>query len=129
MRSFGLGLILLVGSTAAAQPRPKRSPPVFGQTTEFRECVKMTMFACGMQDASGMRYGTAHERTECRTTSFRTDGTYVSEGLMDAEHGTYRIRGARVTLTPHSDGADAKPQDLMLSADGEKLGTMTRQSR
>jgi hypothetical protein len=126
MRYFPL-ILLATAATAAAQPRPRLKPPVFDRTTSFQSCQQVTSFACGMIDGNGKRYGTAHTQTLCTRFTFQPDGTFVSTGMIP-EHGRYTMRGARVTMTMISDDPDAKPApfDLVLSADGEKLGDMTR---
>jgi hypothetical protein len=124
-----LPLVLLASAaTAAAQPRPRLTPPVFDRTTSFQSCQNVTSFACGMIDDNGMRYGTAHTRTLCTRYTFLPNGTFTSTSVIP-ERGVYTIRGAKVTLTLISDDLDAKPTsfDLMLSNDGEKLGDMVRQ--
>lgn len=120
-------LLLAATATAAAQPRPRLRPPVFAAPTSFQSCQDITMFACGMQDANGMRYGTAHTRRECTRYTFQPDGTFAANGFL-LERGRYTIRGAKVTLTTTSDEPDATPMsfDLLLSNDGEKLGDMKR---
>lgn len=137
MRFPGLVLaVATVGSTflstpAGAQPRPKVAPVAFDRTIVFQSCQTSTMFACGMTDASGHRYGTARETTFCTRLTFEPNGTFRTEGDLTGQHGTYKLRGKTVTLTAVDDDPDIKPVawDLTLSADGEKLGGMTRQLR
>lgn len=132
-----LGLLLLVstvGSTAATadpRPTPSRKPPLaaFDRTTSFQSCQTSTMFACGMRDAGGHTYGTAHERTICTRYTFQPDGTFSTHGGTMNERGTYKLTNKLVTLTVLGEDPGTKPLsfELTLSADGEKLGDMTRQ--
>jgi hypothetical protein len=113
-----LGLALLISSTTAfAQPTPS-----FSKTTSFESCHKSTMFACGMRDAQGNTFGTAKEMTRCEKYVFAPNGTYAVQGKDD--RGTYRVIGKTVRLTPLQDGKPGASFDLVLSADGAKLGDM-----
>ncbi|MBL0214789.1 MAG: hypothetical protein IPQ07_13010 [Myxococcales bacterium] len=136
-----LALLLLTctlaagATTAGAQPRPtpapKASPTTFDRTTTFQSCQTVTQFACGMTDAGGHRYGTAHERTMCTRYTFQPNGTFNTQGNLATEHGTYKLSNKTVTLTVVDEDPDTNPFAfaLTLSSDGEKLGDMTRQLR
>ena len=120
MRFLPLAL-LLVASTAAAKP--------FAVPTRFESCQQSTMFACGMRDDAGHIYGTAKTFTVCSGYTFKPDGTF--ENTMDGlttERGTYVMNLGRVTLTIQPEDPADKPRtlELKLSADGKKLGDLTR---
>ena len=120
MRVVSLAL-LLAASTAAAKP--------FAVPTRFESCQQSTMFACGMRDEAGHIYGTARMFTTCSGYSFKADGTFetTSDGLV-TERGTYTVNLGRVTLAIQPADPAEKPRtlELKLSADGKKLGELTR---
>jgi hypothetical protein len=122
MRFLPLSL-LLVASTAAAKP--------FAVPTKFESCQQSTMFACGMRDEGGHSYGTAKAFTVCSGYVFAPDGTFTStsDGLpIPGETGRYVVNNGRVTLTTEPGDPAEQPRtfELKLSADGKKLGDLTR---
>lgn len=115
--------LLLAASTASAKP--------FAVPTRFESCQQSTMFACGMRDEAGHVYGTAKTFTACSGYVFRPDGTFTSttSGLPGpGESGRYVVNLGRVTLTIEPDDRAEPPRvlELKLSADGKKLGDLTR---
>lgn len=121
MRFLPLAL-LLAAAPAAAKP--------FAVPTKFESCQQTTLFACGMRDAAGHTYGTAQPLTVCSGYVFRPDGTFSSTGDFPrlGEHGHYVVNLGRVTLTiePDDPAETSTVFELRLSADGQKLGDLTR---
>lgn len=120
-------LVALLLSTSIAAAAPKRKPPpprTFPAQVAYQSCTTSFAFACGMQDASGNTYGTAHEMQHCEQYTFLPDGTYSVQGF--GVGGTYRIVGAAVELTQQLPGAPAEVFTLPLAKDGSTLGGMKR---
>jgi hypothetical protein len=91
----------------------------------------MTMFACGMRDASGNTYGTAHQQESCERYVLLPDGTFTAQKHSHSDAGTYRIAGGKVrfTTTRRPGGALPATFELPLSADGAQLGSLRRVPR
>lgn len=128
----------LVG-VALAQPRPVRIPraQAFATTSHYQACTKSWAFACNIPAGNGHTYGTAHEQTMCSSYTFEPDGTFQLTGELGiGEHGTYRVRDGKVTLTtvreadPES-GLTASTTTVVLpiSPDGATIGTLKRVAR
>ncbi|CAN5740462.1 hypothetical protein BH11MYX2_BH11MYX2_18560 [soil metagenome] len=82
MRSLPL-FLLLASSVAAAGPKQKPAPArpySFAKATTYQSCSTSWAFACGMHDAGGNTYGTAHEMKMCTKYTFQANGTYTSAG-------------------------------------------------
>lgn len=129
MKILGLSLLVMATSTPVlAQPRPPIKPAAFTQPVTFQACTTSWAFACGQRDAQGRTFGTAHEQKHCESYTFQTNGTYAVAGDVGmANVGTYQLIGGTVKLTPlRDDGTKDKPFELVLSADGKKLGTMVK---
>lgn len=121
-------LVTLLLSTSIAAAAPKRKPPAlktFPAQVAYKSCSKSWAFACGMQDANGRTYGTAHEREHCEQYTFRSDGTYTVQGFVGID-GTYRIVGNSVELTQQIPDAPPEVYTLELAKDGSTLGGMKR---
>jgi hypothetical protein len=123
-------LVLMIASTASTAYAERR--PTFMATTTYQSCHKETMLACGMIDAAGNRYGTAHELERCESYVFQPDGTFTTHGMMLEPEGTYRIFAGKVTLVfdnqPDLPVRSVKARTLVvdLSPDGSLLGDMKR---
>ena len=81
-----------------------------------------------MQDASGQRFGTAHESQMCSTITFAADGSFLQTGgmPMPTSAGTYRILDRTIELRfPADEDLAAYTTTLKLNLDGTKLGNMT----
>lgn len=133
MKILGFTLLIttVAAATAAAQPgpRPPAPPkPGFAVATSFQACTSSWAFACNMRDAQGRGFGTAHQVQHCEKYTFEPNGTYSMLGDLGVpDHGTYVMIGNTVRITPiNADGTKDKPFDLVLSADGNKLGTLTK---
>ena len=127
MRSLPL-FLLLASSVAIAGPKPKPVPkPVpnparlysFTKATTYQSCTTSWAFACGMHDANGQTYGTAHEMKMCTKYTFQTDGSYsVSGDHAGGTAGRYLLHDdGSVTLFESSvDSSEPapKPYDLQL---------------
>jgi hypothetical protein len=128
MTKLGLSLlgVLMISSSAFAQPRPKPAP-VFAKSTSFQSCTTSWAFACGKRTANGQTFGTAHEMKHCELYTFEPNGTYAVKG-HGTSYGTYKMIGSTVRITPiNDDGTTGTPFDLVLTSDGSKLGGMIRQ--
>lgn len=127
MSKLGL-FVLLASSTAFAQPKPPIKPAAFTQTVTFQSCTTSWAFACGQRDAQGRTFGTAHEMKHCARYTFQANGTYSVAGDFGAANvGTYKLIGGTVKLQPtNDDGTKGDAFELVLSADGKKLGTMIK---
>ncbi len=120
-------LVAVLLSTSIAAAAPKRKPPApktFPAQVAYQSCTTSWAFACGMRDAGGRTYGTAHERQHCEQYTFLPDGTYTVQGFGSG--GTYRIVGATVELTPQSPDDAPDVFTLPLAKDGSTLGGMKR---
>jgi hypothetical protein len=127
MRILGLILLAATAATASAQTVPGQRP-TFTAVTTYERCTKTTMFACGMRDAQGQVYGTAHERQMCSRLVLRPDGTFTSTDFTEHADGRYRIFAGKVRFTPATPD-DATPPaafELPLSPDATTLGDLTR---
>jgi hypothetical protein len=110
------------GATPAAAARSH-----FATAQTFASCQDTWAFACGMHDAAGNTYGTAHKRQMCSRYQLRPDGSAtVSEGPI-ADRGRYHIDGHKVVIEVLDDqGKVIAGSTLELSADGKSLGGMKR---
>ncbi len=129
MTKLGLTLSVLLSTTiATAQPKPQPQPIGFAQATTFESCSTSWAFACGMRDANGRTFGTAHEMKHCEKYTFQPNGTYSVLGDMaGTSYGTYKMIGKTVRMVPtYSDGKKGEPFQLELSTDGATLGKMKR---
>lgn len=119
---------VMVSAAAYAQPKPPIKPAAFPQAVTFQACTTSWAFACGKRDAQGRTFGTAHEMKHCETYTFQANGTYSIAGDIGASGvGSYQLIGGTVKLTPtNNDGTKGRQFELSLSADGKKLGTMTK---
>ncbi len=133
-------LLLAMVAPAAAAPRkptpikPKPTQPAppaptaFAQPVAFVECQTVTAFACGMQDASGQRYGTSHDSQMCSTITFAADGSFRQTGGLGMTNsaGTYRLVHHDVELRfPADESLAVYSTTLKLNIEGTKLGNMT----
>ena len=126
MRKLGFAL-LLISTTAVAQPKPQQAG--FTKATTFESCTTSWAFACGMRDERGNKFGTAHQMRHCEKHTFQPNGTYSVLGFGHPlnNYGTYKMIGSTVRLVPtNDDGTKGTPFELVLSADGTKLGDMKR---
>ncbi len=127
MKVLGLSL-LLISTTAIAQPKPPIRPASFPQVVTFQSCTTSWAFACGQRDAQGRTFGTAHEQRHCEKYTFQPNGTYSVAGDFGvATVGTYQMIKGTVKISPtHEDGTKGDAFELVLGADGKTLGGMIK---
>ncbi|MGE0787919.1 MAG: hypothetical protein AB7S26_19750 [Sandaracinaceae bacterium] len=122
--------LFIVALSASATAQAPTSAPAFAAPVTYQRCTESWAFACGMRDAEGRTYGTAHRQTHCTRYTFAPDGTvHVDEPFPGVAPivGRYRIeRGALSLQLLDEEGHVTTRETLALSDDGSTLGDLRR---